>query len=78
MTRATGTPRGRPTGTGRLGTDQVRVTVRLPRTLYARLEAFAAGRSSLRWSDDTRVADVVRDALDHYLACPQRRVNAEE
>jgi hypothetical protein len=65
-------------GTGRLGPQQ-RVTVRLPQPLYDRLEAFSEGRRSASWSDSNlRLADVVRDAIAHYLACPQRHIRTED
>src|SRR6266849_8466340 len=66
----TGNPRGRPTGTGRLG-EQTRFTVKIPRELYQRLEAFAEGRRSTHGTP--QLAGCVRDALAHYLVCPQRR-----
>ena len=65
------TPTGRPHGTGRLGEEQVRCTVRLPRPLYVQLESFAKGRhdpGSIR-----PLSACVRELLDHALACPQRR-----
>ena len=68
--KPTGNPRGRPPGTGRLG-EQTRFTVRIPTELYARLEAFAEGRSSTRGTP--QLAGCVRDALAHYLVCPHRR-----
>src|SRR5712691_2040600 len=66
----TGRPRGRPTGTGKLG-EHVRFTVRIPRALYDRLEAFAEGRRSPRGTP--QLSWCVRDALAHYLVCPQRQ-----
>lgn len=67
----TGRPKGRPKGTGRLGESVVRLTVRIPEDLYQRLAAFADGRTFHR--GDTQLADSVRDALAHYLACPHKR-----
>lgn len=67
----TGRPRGRPVGTGTLG-EQTRVTVRIPTALYARLEAYAEGRSFAR-GGTPQFAACVREALEHYLACPQKR-----
>ncbi len=57
-------PRGRPPGTGILG-EQTRLTVRIPAPLYARLEAFAAGRHFYRGSP--QLARCVREALAEYL-----------
>jgi hypothetical protein len=70
----TGRPRGRPTGSGRLGEegqDHARLTVRLPTDLYTRLEAFAAGRHFHRGSP--QLAGCVRDALEEYLTRHTRR-----
>ena len=68
--KPTGKPLGRPTGTGRLG-EQVRLTVRIPRELYAQLEVFADGRHSTRGTPP--LSSCVRELLAHALACPQRR-----
>lgn len=68
--RPTGNPRGRPRGSGVLG-EQTRLTVRIPSELYDRLEAFAEGRSFSRGTP--QLAGCVRDALEHYLACPYKR-----
>lgn len=68
----TGRPKGRPKGTGRLGESVVRLTVRIPDELYQRFFAFADGRTFHR--GDTQLADSVRDALAHYLACPHKRL----
>ena len=68
--KPTGNPRGRPPGTGRL-TAPTRITVWLPGELYTRLEAFAEGRSYTRGTPE--LARCVRDALEHYLACPYKR-----
>jgi predicted transcriptional regulator len=73
--KPTGNPRGRPTGTGRLG-EQTRFTVRIPTELYARLEAFAEGRSYTRGTP--QLAGCVREALAHYLVCPHRRQTQTE
>lgn len=67
----TGKPKGRPKGTGRLGEHVTRLTVRIPDDLYQRFAAFADGRTFHR--GDTQLADSVRDALAHYLACPHKR-----
>jgi hypothetical protein len=67
----TGRPKGRPKGTGRLG-EVVRLTVRIPEDLYARFVAFAEGRSYLR--GDPQLSDCARDAIAHYLACPDKRL----
>jgi predicted DNA-binding protein len=66
----TGNPRGRPKGTGRLG-EQTRLTVRIPQDLYTRLEAFAEGRSYTRSAP--RLAVCVREAIEQYLARPDKR-----
>src|SRR5215470_10847819 len=68
--KPTGNPRGRPKGTGRLG-EQTRLTVRIPQTLYTRLEAFAEGRSYTRGTPQLAVC--VREALEHYLSGTYKR-----
>lgn len=68
---ATGRPPGRPPGSGRLGKVK-RLTVHLPEALYARLAAYAEGRSSAR-GDAPQLPACVREALEHYLVCPQKR-----
>ena len=60
----TDTPRGRPKGTGSLD-EQTRLAVRIPTALYARLEAFEAGRHFHRGSP--QLARCVREALEEYL-----------
>ena len=67
----TGNPRGRPRGTGTIGEDQARLTVRIPGELYTRFVAFAEGRSFTRGAPQLAVC--VRDALDHYLTCQYKR-----
>lgn len=69
--KPTGRPRGRPVGTGKLGEEIVRLTVRLPADLYARLDAFAAGRAYRR--GEAHLSDCARDALEHFLVCPHKR-----
>lgn len=73
--KPTGRPRGRQPGSGELGLgtqdDHMRLTLRMPHDLYARLEAFAAGRHFHRGS--VHLAACVRDAIDHYLRCPTKR-----
>ncbi len=68
--KPTGNPRGRPPGTGTLG-EQTRFTVRIPTELYARLEAFAEGRSYTRGTPQR--AGCVRELLEHALLCPYKR-----
>jgi hypothetical protein len=68
---ATGKPRGRPVGSSKLGKGK-RVTVLLPEALYVRLAAYAEGRSSAR-GDVPQLPACVREALEHYLVCPQKR-----
>jgi hypothetical protein len=72
--RPTGNPIGRPRGSGQLGeegTGHTRLTVRLSTPLYAALEAEAgAACEPFRLPD---LASFVRTALEHFLACPQRR-----
>jgi hypothetical protein len=71
--KPTGNPRGRPAGSGNfLGEEQSRVSVRVPRELRDRLEAFAEGLHFTRGNPE--FAGVVRAALEHYLVCPHRRV----
>jgi hypothetical protein len=68
--KPTGNPRGRPIGSGTLG-QQTRLTVRVPTDLYDRLEAYAEGRSYVRGTP--QLARCVREALEHYLICPNKR-----
>ena len=68
---ATGRPPGRPPGSGRLGKVK-RVTVTLPEALYVRLEAYADGRSVAR-GGSPQLPACVREAVEHYLTCPQKR-----
>ena len=68
---ATGRPPGRPPGSGRLGKVK-RVTVQLPEALYVRLEAYADGRSVAR-GGSPQLPACVREAIEHYLACSQKR-----
>ena len=68
---ATGKPRGRPVGSSKLGKVK-RVTILLPEALYVRLEAYADGRSVVR-GGSPQLPACVREAIDHYLACPQKR-----
>jgi hypothetical protein len=67
----TGNPRGRPPGTGQLGTElletQTRLTVRIPQDLYERFEAFVASRRFHRGKPF--LAASVREALEHFLTC---------
>jgi len=63
--KPTGRPTGRPPGSGRLGEDHVRLTVRLPRALYEQLDTYAAGRSFTRRTP--QLAICVREALEVYL-----------
>jgi hypothetical protein len=67
---ATGRPRGRPRGSGQLGEEGLghkRLTVRLPTKLYAALDAASYTREA------PDLARTVRMALEHYLACPNKR-----
>ena len=67
--KPTGRPPGRPVGSGAvLERDQVRLTVRIPQTLFDRLEAYAEGRHFTRGTP--QLAGAVRDALEHFLTCP--------
>jgi hypothetical protein len=72
--------RGRPKGSGRLtpaqtGAEaQTRVTVRLPTTLYDRLEAFTAGCHVPCGSP--QLARCVREALEEYLERHSKRQTA--
>ena len=67
----TGRPVGRPKGSTKLG-EHTRLTVRIPTALYDRLEAYADGRSFAR-GGSPQLPACVREALEHYLACPQKR-----
>ena len=67
----TGRPVGRPKGSTKLG-EHTRLTVRIPTELYARLEAYADGRSFAR-GGSPQLPVCVREALEHYLTCPQKR-----
>jgi hypothetical protein len=66
----TGNPRGRPVGSGTLG-PQTRFTVRIPTSLFDRLEAYAEGRSYTRGTP--QLARCVREAIEHYLVCLNKR-----
>jgi hypothetical protein len=48
------------------------VTIRIPTALYERLEAYAEGRTFVR-GGTPMFAACVREAIEHYLACPQKR-----
>lgn len=66
----TGRPPGRPVGSGAvLEREQTRLTVRIPATLYDRLEAFAEGLHFTRGTP--QLSGCVREALEHFLVCPQ-------
>ena len=73
--KATGRPPGRQRGSGTLGLSendaQKRVTIRIPQSLYDRLEAFAAGRHYTR--RPSQLAGSVREAIAHWLSCPNKR-----
>lgn len=60
---------GRPPGSGALGPEMVRVSVCMPRELYERLQAFAAGRSTRHGGPQMSLC--IRAALAHYLSCPE-------
>lgn len=62
--KPTGRPTGRPKGSGTLG-SHTRLTVRIPQTLYARLDSYAAGRSFHRGQPELAIC--VREALEAYL-----------
>lgn len=73
--KPTGRPNGRPMGSGTLGLSDheqhARLTLRIPAALYARLTAFAAGRSFTRGT--SQLAGCVRALLEHGLSCPYKR-----
>jgi hypothetical protein len=71
--RPTGRPTGRPKGSGLVLTEaaQVRLTVRLERSLYDRLDAYAAGRTYHRGTP--QLARCVREALVEYLERREKR-----
>lgn len=58
-------PRGRPKGSGRLGTATCRVTVRLPLPLYQRLTAYVCGKSEN--TRDAELSPYVREAIEAYI-----------
>lgn len=59
-----GRPRGRPKGSGELG-EQMRLTVRIPKPLYERLEEYAETKRYTRGAPQLAVC--VREALEEYL-----------
>ena len=65
----TGRPRGRPRGTGQLDNPR-RLTVWLSGETYAKLEAYADGRSYTRGTPELAVC--ARQAIEHFLSCPQK------
>jgi hypothetical protein len=68
----TGRPPGRPVGSGAvLEREQIRLTVRIPATLYDRMEAFAEGLHFTRGTP--QLSGCVREALEHFLTCPHIR-----
>ena len=56
------------------GDDQVRITVRLPSDLYHAI--LAARRTRVHWGNS--LSDIVRHALQHARACPERGRMEEE
>ena len=56
------------------GDDQVRITVRLPSGLYHAI--LAARRTRVHWGNS--LSDIVRNALQHALECPERGRMEEE
>ena len=56
------------------GDDQVRITVRLPSALYHAI--LAARRTRVHWGNS--LSDIVRNALQHALECPERDRMEEE
>jgi hypothetical protein len=50
---------------------QTRLTVRIPTDLFDRLEAYAEGRAYTRGAP--QLARCVREAIEHYLVCPDKR-----
>jgi hypothetical protein len=70
----TGRPSGRPAGRGCLGEEGAghkRLTVRLPVALYDALAAEAQAACEQGRRPD--LARTVRTALEHFLACPDKR-----
>jgi hypothetical protein len=59
-----------------LGDEQVRVTARLPQPLYDELCALM--RTRYGWRGSGHISLVIRYALLHYLACPERSAAADE
>jgi hypothetical protein len=53
-----------------LGDEQVRITVRLPRRLYDAL--LAVQRARYGGGLEPRVGVLLRHAIRHYVACPDR------
>lgn len=58
-------PKGRPKGSGALGHDTCRLTVRLPLSLYQRLTAYACGRSAE--ASEAELSPYVREAIAAYI-----------
>jgi hypothetical protein len=59
---------GRRFGTTILGEEQVRVTVRLPKTLYDDLTTLSRRGILDRY---LMMGEIIREALTHYLECPE-------
>ena len=66
----TGNPRGRPVGSGRLDAPR-RITVWLPGDIYEKLTIYAEGRRGTR-GGHPQLARCVREAITHYLFCPEK------
>ena len=73
--KPTGRPRGRPPGTGELDSPK-RLNVWLSGETYARLAAYADGRSFARGTPELAVC--ARQAIEHFLACPQKHQPAPQ
>jgi hypothetical protein len=68
--KPTGRPKGRPKGTTKLGAQATKFSLWMPEELFNNLELFAERQHYT--SSQPKLAQVVRQALEHFLACPNK------